>query len=78
MAKQIEVLRAVEIIRIKLTDSSEITPEKLIPELIAHFNCSFEHARDLIFGALELGMLRLTPSYNITRAETPLATPASN
>lgn len=65
MDQRAEVHQAVELVQISFGSSREITPHELIDGLIAHFKCSSEHARELIFEAVDLGMLRLTPSYTI-------------
>lgn len=68
MDQRAEILRAAEIFREQ--GSRELAPQELIERLTAELSCTFEHARDLIFGAVDLGLLRLTPGYALTSAES--------
>ena len=63
MDQRTDALRAAEMLREQ--GSREVAPQELIERLIAELNCTFEHARGLIFGAIDLGLLRLTPGYQI-------------
>lgn len=68
MDQRAETLRAAEIFREQ--GGRGVAPQELIERLTAELNCTFEHARDLIFGAIDLGLLRLTPGYALTSTES--------
>lgn len=65
-----EVLRVVALTEAKSGPSGNIAPHELIEDLTAEFSCTFEHARDAVFAAIDLGMIRLTPSYFIVSANS--------